>query len=417
MKVLYEYQKTAVKRVRSTWAAGARSVVLVAPTGAGKTAMGVHLANASRVLWVAHRRELINQAHRELVGHVGSEQAVGKIMSGETPRPGARIQVASVDTIRGAHDRIDFKPDLVVLDECHHFMADTYRLLVAAHPKAPLLGLTATPQRSDGRALGDIFQEMVVAAHYSQLLKEGRITPVTVVRPNAYLGTDLPGDPIEAWYSYAQERPTFAFFNRVTEAQDAAKRWNRTNGHLAACIDAHTGKSWRDSEIANFTLGTRQILTSVAALTEGVDVPRASVAMSTRSFVFEGAMLQAFGRVLRACPGKESALILDLTGATHVHGLPLDDREYSLEGRAITKRGSNYNESEERQPYCQNIAETNMEVVSVGMKVPAHFSDLPERKIRPVVRLLSTERQKQIFQKYGARALRSAVDTKARVAK
>ncbi len=149
-----------------------RRPILVAPTGAGKTVMGVAAVKSAldagwSVLWLAHRIELIEQSARQLEA-LGLQ--VGIIMSGYAPTPSAQVQVASVHTL--ARRTI---PDaqLIVIDECHHATADTYRLILRARAESYVTGLTATPFRLDGKGLGDIFGELVIAASTAELCERG----------------------------------------------------------------------------------------------------------------------------------------------------------------------------------------------------------------------------------------------------
>ncbi|NQT20878.1 MAG: DEAD/DEAH box helicase family protein, partial [Planctomycetes bacterium] len=127
--------------------------ILVAPTGSGKTVMGVALVErlGVRCLWLAHRTELIQQAATRL-GAYGL--SVGIIKAGFPAAPFCRCQVASVQTLI----RRDLPPaQLVIVDECHHATATTYRKILEGYPQAPRVGLTATPFRLDGKGLGDLF--------------------------------------------------------------------------------------------------------------------------------------------------------------------------------------------------------------------------------------------------------------------
>lgn len=406
---LRNYQDRAREKVRRLWSQGARRVVVVSPTGSGKTTIGTSvIEDARNIVWVAHRRELVNQARQAVAREVGSSN-VGVIMAGIDPTPSARVQVCSIETIftRGAPD----KCDLLVFDECHHVAAKSYRSVVDIYPRAKLLGLTATPERYDGKPLDDVFQHMVVAAQYSELIEQGHLVPVDVVRPTEYLGNDIVIDPIEAWERFVRPLPghrgTFAFFGRVEDADQAASRW-RARGVRAELIEANTGKTWRDDAIELFGASRLDVLTNVYALTEGVDVPDARAALSCRSFKFSGAMLQAFGRVLRAAPGKERAVILDLTGATHIHGLPTEDREYSLEGRAIKQKPSRAHTNANPYVYSQEIVGGDLEVATLGEDPGVAFVSLPVVTARRGA--FRSDKLRSVRQKHGKRAMRSAAE-------
>lgn len=315
--ILRPYQTKAIEAVRAEWANGSRSVLLVAPTGAGKTVLGKELASRfERVLWVAHRRELVSQTSERLKGH-----------------PNCRVvTVQSLVAQDAQHDC-----DLLVLDEAHHYVADEWRCVVERHSGALCVGLTATPERADGTPLGDIFESIVVAASYSELLAEGFLVHVCVLQPTERLGSDLAQDPLDAWVQHSGGVQSFVFCARVDAAQALARRFSG-QGVIAECIEADTPKRERDKIVARFRAGRTRVLTNVGVLTEGVDVPEAGCVVLARAFGHVGAMLQAAGRVLRPSPGKDRATVIDLVGATLRHGLPTEDRDYSLSGCPIVSR-------------------------------------------------------------------------------
>lgn len=336
MSKLRDYQTAAVGAVRGHWTAGVRSVCLVAPTGAGKTRMGEELADgAERVLWVVHRREIVTQTAERLVARFGPG-AVGCVMPGEPHRPGARIQVGTVQTLLAQDGQISDVRTLVV-DEGHHYaLTTTWSGLLARYPSACVVGLTATPERKDGSPLGDVYDRLVVARSYGELVADRVLVPARVYRPARKLGHDLAQDPVEAWMAYGEGAQTFISCARVLDAKALARRFNE-RGVQAACIDANTPTIERDDIMRRFRDGRIRVLTNVDVLTEGVDVPNARCAVLARAFGHVGAYLQTVGRVLRSAPGKKDAIVLDLCGTTHRHGMPTDDREYSLDGRAISE--------------------------------------------------------------------------------
>ena len=164
--ILRDYQRNAVDRVK---AALDKRPILVAPTGSGKTVMAVALVQELGLptLWLAHRKELIDQAasHLQSLG-----LWCGRIMSGYPTEPLAPVQVASVQTLV----RRAMPPaKLIIIDESHHATAGSYSRVLENYPNASVAGLTATPFRLDGRGLGDVFGEIVVAAYSDDLCKAG----------------------------------------------------------------------------------------------------------------------------------------------------------------------------------------------------------------------------------------------------
>jgi superfamily II DNA or RNA helicase len=332
---LYDYQVQAVANVRRQWASGKRSVCLVAPTGSGKTVIGAALADQGRVLWCVHRRELAAQAIDRLSRTYGREH-VGAVVPGLPESPRARIQIGMIETLL----RRGLPPaDVIVLDEAHHYMAPKWRALMAQNTDARVVGLTATPERADGEPLGDIFESMVTAASYSQLVSSGVLVPWTIYAPSRFLGHDYAMDPLEAWRAHAGGRSTFAFFTRVIYAESEAARL-RSRGITAGIVEGEMNVRLRAARMAEFRGGTILVLTTVYALTEGVDVPDAGVVVLGRGFHHRSGFIQACGRAGRSSEGKTHAVLIDLCGASLRHGSPVDDVAWSLTTRreATTER-------------------------------------------------------------------------------
>lgn len=332
MKTPRNYQGLAVEAVNYRWNQGACSVVLVSPTGSGKTDMGCWLTGQHRTLWVAHRRELVIQAYLRFCEMFGSAN-VGYLMPGMHPNPSARILVSTVQTLLEMESLPEC--DILALDECHHYAAAEWRTIQERSRAKRTLGLTATPEREDGKALGDVFDELVVAAQYSELLAAGYLAPWTILQPTRNLKTDLAMDILEAWRMHSRGEQTFIFGSRVEPMRLEASRF-RAQGIRAESIDGEDDKDWRDDILARFKSRSVSAIMSVGTLLEGVDAPDASVVVLARNFGFAGGYIQACGRAGRPAKDKERALLIDLCGASLKHGSPVLDRTYSLEGRAIS---------------------------------------------------------------------------------
>jgi DNA repair protein RadD len=346
---LRDYQERALATVD---ASPAKRVVLVSPTGSGKSVMGREwvrrkVAAGRRVLMVAHRIELLTQ----FAGHMQRVGVTPSIIAPGFPSdPFAPVQCASLDTLvaRGSVPEVDD----VLWDECHHAAAETWApVITQALHGAHVLGLTATPQRSDGKPLGDIFGAMVVAANYSELLTAGHIVRCRVFRPDTYLGSDWAQDPLEAYQKHGHGARGFVFCRSVKDSKELADRFTAA-GIPSANVDGKLSQSKRDKAMASFASGDLRLIMNVFVLTEGVDVPDATVCMLARGAGHAGTYLQMVGRVLRPSPGKESAIFIDLPGVSHEHGAPTADREYGLSGRAIRTAG-------ESLRICQTCGCTN----------------------------------------------------------
>lgn len=328
---LRDYQIRAIDLVRAEYRRGRRAVLLVLPTGAGKTATASQLiawavARGRRCLFLVHRREIVLDTHRRLVA---AGVACGVVMSGE-PTLDAPVQVCSVQTLTA---REQHPPaDLLVWDEAHHCAADTYREIRSQYPSAWHLGLTATPERSDGAPLGDAFEALVAPITVAELVEAGHLAPIDVVAPPTRLQSAIGATPADAWREHGGGRPAVVFTGTIAESRECVA----AIGERAAHIDGSTPRRERDEILRRFERGDLDVVSNCAVLTEGWDSARAEVCVLARGCGSLPVYLQTIGRVRRT--GGNTAkrcLLLDLAGAAHEHGMPDEDREWSLtEGQA-----------------------------------------------------------------------------------
>ncbi len=299
--------------------------------------MGVKASTSrGRVLWVGHRIELISQAFSAIANEIGAAR-VGVVRSEHPFEPRRQTQVGTVHTLLERQDAVkEINPDVIVLDECHHYVADDWAQLLSWFPGAWILGLTATPQRGDGRPLEGKFQRLVVAAQYSELIDAGYLCDAVVYQPPEYLGTSLANDPVAMWQKYSGGQPGFAFMATVPLAKKLAEDFCAV-GIPAACIHAKTPKKERKHILERFAAGELHIITNVDTMTEGVDVPRTGCVMLGRGYQSMAAYMQACGRGLRPHRDKEYLRVIDLTGASILHGHPTVDKVYSLEGEGMKR--------------------------------------------------------------------------------
>jgi DNA repair protein RadD len=324
---LRQYQIDACDRTEAHLKS-VRGVCMVAPTGAGKTEMMKEMARrcSGVSLVLTHTKDLVEQTARRL--------DAGVIAAGHPYKKGLHRYVASIQTLvsRGLFPLCD----QLLIDECHHFIAEEWRQVLEQYPFTPRVGFTATPERADGQPLGDIFDELVVAAHYSELTDSGFLVPVRLLRPASELDKGIALDPVEAYLTKAENRPGFIYCRSVALAYETADIL-RSHGVVAACIEANTDPVERKLLLERFAAGEIQVLTNMMALTEGVDVPAASVCVLARGMGHVSMYLQSCGRVMRPAPGKADCLVIDLPGLSHRYGPPNENRLYSLDGEAITR--------------------------------------------------------------------------------
>jgi len=210
---------------------------------------------------------------------------------------------------------------------------------VAAYSEATILGLTATPERGDGVGLSQ-FDAMVVAAQPRELIAQGYLCPVEVYRPGKVTKT-LSADPVEAYFRFGlvagEQRKAIVFPSSIRAAGDIAHRLEAM-GVPARAITQRTSEADRTVIMDRFRGGSLRVLVGVHVLTEGLDVPDAYLAILATGCASPGALVQKAGRVMRPHPSKDHCRVVDLMGATWEHGLPDDDRVFSLTGRAIRTR-------------------------------------------------------------------------------
>jgi DNA repair protein RadD len=342
MSVLRPYQLRAIAALRASYASGHRAPMLVAPTGAGKTLIAAEIirsaaARGNRTLFVAPRRELIRQTAAKL-SDAGVADPRIIVAADDLGSRDATVTIGSIQTLTLERWRSVLPPaDLLICDEAHHMAADGWSALARAYPHARILGLTATPERADGRPMGDIFDDIVVAATVRELTDLGHLAPARFWAPPSLLESgELAMDPLAAYRQHGAGQSTVIFCATV----DHAERICASIGDGAATVSGRTSETARDSALARFAVGELRVLCSVGVLTEGWDAPIASVAILARRFGHAGLFLQVVGRVLRPHPDKIQATIIDLCGSVHEHGTPDMEREYSLIGKAIVRKDS-----------------------------------------------------------------------------
>jgi DNA repair protein RadD len=356
--------------------------ILVAPTGSGKTVMASALVRRlnARTLWIAHRRELIHQAaatlrklgmrtHLILAGEdsdrTGNMFAAPATEAAEpTPDPASPpIYVASIQTLAR---RTIPEVDLVIIDEAHHASADSYQPVLClenALGPVPVIGLTATPFRLDGKPLGDMFKSIVVAAHCDELVASGilhaprvycangpDLAGVKITMGEYNLGDvgravnkpSLIGDILKEWSLRAgpkdgietdtdKGRRTVCFATNVEHSKaivEAFKEFDIRAEHL----DGSTSKDERDGILSRLRSGETTIVSNCMVLTEGWDLPALECAIIARPTASLNLHLQMIGRIMRAAEGKNNCTVLDHAGNHHRHGLVTRRLEYSLEG-------------------------------------------------------------------------------------
>jgi superfamily II DNA or RNA helicase len=360
MITLRPYQELDVANLRARFHEGAARVCYQAATGSGKTVVFVWLArripeNGHRVAIVVHRGELVDQTCAVLDAEGLN---FGVIASGYPENPEAPIQVCMVQTLVNRLDRLAGVQFLIV-DESHHVMAATYRMVVAAAPRARVLGVTATPERLDGKGLREVFDALVICSSPpAQLIADGWLSPFVVYAPERlvdlkkvrtvagdYALGDLAqrmgarfvlDDALAEYRKHLDGRSAIAFCTTIDHSRAVARHF-RAAGVRARHLDGDTPTPERRALIAALAAGEVQVITNCSLISEGLDVPSVAGVILLRPTKSLALFLQQIGRGLRPSPGKERAVILDHAGNVFKHGMPDLEHPWSLDGRPKKK--------------------------------------------------------------------------------
>lgn len=355
--VLRPYQVDLIERTRVSLRTH-DAVMLQLPTGGGKTALGAKMIGSAaekghRSFFIVHRRELIEQTH-ETFEKVGIPHGI--IAPGEAPKPLERVQICSVDTLKHRLETI-VPPRFCLWDEAHHTAAAGWKKVKAAF-KAKHVGLSATPERLDGKGLDDTFDDMVLGPSTAWLISNGFLCDFRAFAPaspdltgvtsrmgdyakgEASAAMDKPtitGDAIKHYQRLARGKSAVAFCVSVEHSQHVAAEF-RNAGVLAWHLDGGTPYGERREAIRAFRNGEIRVLTNVDLFGEGFDLPSLEVSILLRPTKSLSLYLQQVGRCLRPAPGKDRALILDHAGNILQHGMPDDERDWLLKGREKGKK-------------------------------------------------------------------------------
>lgn len=355
---LRDYQAAMLNEARAHMRSGTRRILMQLPTGGGKTVMAASMLDGAadremRSWFAVHRRELIEQTSRTF-REVGI--AHGFIASGMPANGIYAVQLAGVQTLINRLDTIK-EPKLIVWDEAHHATATIWSTIMARYPDAYHIGLSATPQRLDGRGLRGHFDVMVKGPSVAELIRRGFLCQYTYFAPGKpdLLGVptragdfnrgelgdvmDRPkliGDVVEHYHRLAAGKQGIVFAVSRDHSRHIADAFIG-NGVRAAHIDGSMTERERGRIVDAFRAGDLEIMVNVDLFGEGFDVPGlvyCGLARPTKSLAL---YLQQVGRALRVMEGKGRAIIADHAANIFAHGWPDDERDWTLDGRK--KRG------------------------------------------------------------------------------
>ena len=359
MTSLRPRQVQAINDIRVAYRSGYRAPILCAATGFGKTHTSAEIIRSAlekgKTVWfLAHLREILDDTANRLRS---VKIPFGEIAAGKPMEYHRRVQVVSVQT---AARRDGFPPpDLVIVDECHLAVATTYLKVMGKIGNPPLLGLTGTPCRLDGKGLGEIFDEIVPTCSTNALIQEGLLAPIKYFAPHRpdltglrmqagdYRQSDIDGemdrstitgDVIKHYQKHCNGKRAVAFCTSISHAEHVAAEF-QAQGYKAVAISGKSKRSERVAALTGLRDGTLQVVCNAQLWVAGVDVPQIECIIllrPTKSLTF---YLQSIGRGLRTSldSGKQHLTVLDHAGSIFEHGPPDMERQWSLEGRK--KRG------------------------------------------------------------------------------
>lgn len=404
---LRPYQQEALDSILKAELSGINKQLVVLPTGAGKTILFAQLPllrkNSLPMLVLAHRSELLIQA-KDKISIVNKNLSIG-IEQAENQAGYSDVVIASVPTLgRESSSRIEQYPKnyfkTIVVDEAHHAAAPSYRRIIDYFEPDLLLGVTATPQRSDSVRLIDVFQEIIYYKSIQDLIKEGWLSPLIGYRVKST--TDISDVEIQngeykqdqlieaidnssrnnsvvaAYNDLAQTKKTVVFAAGVDHARNLAKAFEqdgtfKKNGTSVRVILGTTPDEERKQILFDFKSGVVKVLINVGVLTEGFDEPSIEaiiLAKPTRSTLL---YTQIVGRGTRLFEGKENCTIIDIADTTKGKkpiGLPTllgMPAEFDLKGQSLTEIAEEFDKLKETAP-AEAMHVLNMEDISNAYK-------------------------------------------------
>ena len=360
-QALRPYQQAARDAIHAEWENGRARTLLVLPTGTGKTIVFASVAAdqvraGDRVLILAHRGELLEQAADKLQRSTGLVSAVEKA-DATCLNTWFRVVVGSVQTLQRTARLERFPQDYfgtIIIDEAHHAITDGYRRILDYFSGAKVLGVTATPDRGDMRNLGEVFDSLAYEYKLTDAIKEGYlckimaqtiplqldISSVTLSGGDyavADLGTAL--DPyleqIAAEMAVrCKGRKTVVFLPLIRTSQKFRDLLN-AKGFRAAEVNGQSAD--RKEVLADFDAGKYNVLCNSMLLTEGWDCPSVDCVVVLRPTKVRSLYSQMVGRGTRLSPGKTDLLLLDFLWMTDRHELcrPAD---LVCEDRAVARQ-------------------------------------------------------------------------------
>ena len=359
---LWPYQVEAVEAARNVLRCGKKRFIIQASCGAGKTIVASEIISSAigkgnKVLFICHFRQLAYQA-MERFEKYGMADKVGFIMAGEQSDLDLPVQIASIQTYQRrlnlddiTYNRWFVDADIVIYDECHSSISRTRKAVLDIYKDRVIIGLTATPCRSDGRGLGVVYQEIVRCSNFAELQEQGYLVPVRYFGAEHEPDLDdirlvagdynkktlgervdkpkLVGDILLNWSKIAPDRQTVIFATNVSHSLNIKEEFEK-HGYSIEHIDAKTPHEERMDILRRFEQGDIQIVTNCEVFSEGADFPWVSCIILAKPSKSYARYVQKAGRVSRLYKGKIDGIIIDHARMIQEHGYLEDPVVWSL---------------------------------------------------------------------------------------
>lgn len=387
---LREYQAELIGKIRLAILHGSKSIVSVLGCGGGKSVIQAEIARSAtakgnRVLFLVHRKELCEQ------------------ITGTFTIQDVDMSLCSVSMVQTVSRHIDKLPEprIIITDEAHHSTAASYKKIYAAFPDACRLGFTATPCRLNKGGLGEVYDKLITSVTTQWLIEHNYLSPYKYysvkladtsglhIKAGDYKADEIAelmqdkeiyGQTVKQWERLALNKKTIAYCASVEAAEETAEQF-RQAGYTAASLSGSTPKELRAQIMQDFRESKIMILTNCELFGEGLDVPDCECTVLLRPTQSLTLYIQQSMRSMRYMPGK-TAIIIDHVGNCYLHGLPDDDRTWSLEPK---KKQENmvkirecpqcyavYPPTQQKCPYCgyaavKEIQRKDKEVVEIDL--------------------------------------------------
>jgi superfamily II DNA or RNA helicase len=377
------------------------------PVGSGKTLLASEvikraLYKGKKVLFLAHRIELLNQPYNKLLEMDVLPNNIGIIRGSEKKRfnPGAAVQIASIMSLIG---RTLPDADIIIVDEAHRVCGESFTKVIS-NPKykdSTIIGLSASPERLDGKPLRSTFQRIIVVAQPMELIEDGWIVDPTIFAPD---DSDLPdlsdveimagdynrkqlgkavnrphlvGAIVDHWLKRAKGLQTMCFASGIIHSK-AIEASFLAAGIRCKHIDGKTPDGERAQVLIDLAEGRLDVVTNANIFIEGIDVPSIKCVIMARPTKSRVIQIQAIGRGARPYNNLKFVVLDHANNISH-HGHPMDDQQYSLDGRV---KRSTSGVKRCTYPGCGAYARLPAETCPFGH--PLYDPDAPPRVARPI---------------------------------